>query len=177
MPQPTDLGYLVIILIVATIVRYVLIRRTRKKSLERYSKALQEHEKFLTSVFASFSDFSLFDFSLGHFNFSYVSPFPEPVKDEWRYRIVLSRSESEDISTINHEITECTLGRLIENLLDLEKPLYFQRKELDKFWVHGKKQKYLVEHILATLGEADDLTAEKLTTRLNKEDIKGWLNP
>jgi hypothetical protein len=43
-------------------------------------------------------------------------------------------------------------------MLKLEKPLYLQRKENNKFWVHGRKQRYLLEHIMVTLGEVDDLT-------------------
>lgn len=178
MPQPIDLIYIVLIFVGASIARYVWIRRIRKKTSELHVKALQEQETFLkTFVLAPFSDFSLFDFYLGRFNFSYVSPFPESVEGRWRYKIVLTRSESEDITIIKHEILECTVGRLIENLLNLEKPLYLQRKEHDKFWVHGKKQKYLIEHVLTTLGEIDDLTNEELKTRIDKEDLKTWLNP
>jgi hypothetical protein len=65
---------------------------------------------------------------------------------------------------------------VIEKLLNLEKPLYLQRKEDDKFWLHGKRQKYLVEHVMATLGEADSLTHDKLKERLGKEEIEAWLN-
>jgi len=176
MPQPIDLAFIVLIFVAASIARYVWIRRIRKKTSELYVKALQEQETFLkTFILAPFSDFSLFNFYLGRFNFSYVSPFPESVEGRWRYKIVLTRSESEDIATINHEILECTVGRLIENLLNLEKPLYLQRKEHDKFWINGKKQKYLLEHLVATLGEIDDLTTKELEKRIDKEDLKTWL--
>jgi len=178
MAQPIDLAFLVLIFVAAFIARYMWLRRIRKRTSELYFKALQEQETFLTIfVLAPFSDFSLFNFYLGRFNFSYISPFPESVEGQWRYKIVLTRSETEDITIINHEITECTVGRLIENLLSLDKPLYLQRKQHDKFWIHGKKQKYHIEHILTTLGEIDELTNEELKTRLNKEDLKTWLNP
>ena len=172
-----NLGFVALILIFAVIIvtRYLLLRKNRKKLWKRYYEALQEQETFLkTFNVTPFDNFSAFDFRLGRF--SHVSPFPNLVEDEWRYRIYLSRSEAEDIATINHEISECTVGRIIERLLNLEKPLYLQRKEDDKFWVHGKKQKYLVEHVVTTLGEVDDLTHKKLKERLKKEDAKAWLN-
>ncbi len=178
MPQPIDIAYIVLIFVAVFIVRYVALRRTRKRTSELYVKALQDQETFLkTFVLTRFSDFSSFSFHVGHFNFSYVSPFPESIEGKWRYRIVLTRSESEDITTINHEITECTMGRLIETMLNLEKPLHIQRKEHNKFWIHGKKQKYVIEHVLTTLSEIDDLTSQTLKERINKEDVKTWLNP
>lgn len=172
-----NLGFVALILIFAVVIvaRYLLVRKTRRKLWKSYYKALQEQETFLKAFNVTpFDDFSAFDFKLGRF--SHVSPFPKLIEDGWRYGIYLSRSEAEDIATITHEISECTLGRLIEGLLNLEKPIYLQRKEDDKFWVHGKKQRYLVEHIVATLGEVDDLTPKKLRERLNKEDAKAWLN-
>ncbi len=90
--------------------------------------------------------------------------------------VYLNSSEFRDIVTISHEISECTVGRVIESLLNLEKPLYLLRKEDDRYWVRGKKQKYLVEHVMVTLGEIDTLTHEKLRERLNKEDAKTWLS-
>jgi len=166
---------LILIFAVMIIVRYSLLRKTRRKLWKRHYEALQEQETFLKAFNDTlFDDFSAFDFRLGRF--SHVSPFPKLVEGGWRYRICLSRSEAEDIATIAHELSECTLGRVIEGLLNLEKPLYLQRKEDDKFWVRGKKQKYLVEHVMATLGEVDDLTHKKLMERLNKEDAKAWLN-
>jgi hypothetical protein len=172
-----NLGYVVLFLIFAflIILRYLLVRKTRRKLWSRYYEILQEQETFLkTFGVTPFEDFSAFDFRLG--GYSHVSPFPNLVQGEWRYRIHLTSSEAEDIVTITHEISECTLGRVIEKLLSLEKPLYLKRKEDDKFWVHGKKQKYLIEHVITTLGEADDLTQTKLWQRLNKEDAKAWLN-
>jgi hypothetical protein len=142
---------------------------------EHYDQTWREQETFLkTFSVTPFDDFSAFDFKLGQF--SCVSIFPKLVENEWRYSIFLSSAEAEDIVTIAHELSECTVGRVIERLLNLEKPLYLQRKENDKFWLHGKKQKYLVEHVIATFGEVDSLTHEKLRERLNKEDVKAWLN-
>lgn len=172
-----NFGFVALILIFAVIimVRYLSVRKTRRKFWKHYYEALEEQEAFLEAFnVTSFDDFSAFDFRLG--SFSHISPFPDLIEDGWRYGIYLSHSEAEDIVTINHEISECTVGRVIEKLLNLEKPLYLQRKEANKFWVNGKKQKYLVEHVMATLGEADDLTHEKLRERLNKEDAKSWLD-
>lgn len=172
-----NLGFVTLILIfaVVVVVRYLLMRKTQRKLWERYYEVLHERRTFLkTFNVTPFDDFSAFDFRLG--SFSHISPFPDLIEDGWRYGIYLSHSEAEDIVTINHEISECTVGRVIEKLLNLEKPLYLQRKEANKFWVNGKKQKYLVEHVMATLGEADDLTHEKLRERLNKEDAKSWLD-
>lgn len=160
-----NLGFLFLVLIFAMvfIVRYLLGRKTYRRLWTVYNKALQELE-----------DFSAFEFRLG--GFSHVSPFPRRVDDEWRYVITLRGYEAEDIVTITHELSECTLGRVIERLLSLEKPLYLKRREEDRFLVHGKRQKYLVEHVMITLGEADNLTPKKLRERLNKEDAEAWLN-
>jgi hypothetical protein len=151
------------------------MRKARRRFWKRYRAILKEREDFL-KTFGSvyFDDFSSFDFKLG--GFSHVSPFPKFVGGGWRYVIYLSPSEVEDIVTITHEISECTIGRVIEKLLNLRSPLYLQRKESDKFWVQGKKQKYLVEHVMATLGEIDDLTNKQLRQRLSKEDARTWLN-
>lgn len=172
-----NFGFVVLVLIFAVVitVRYLLVRKTRRKLWKRYYEVLREQETFLETFNVTiFDDFSAFDFRCGRF--SHVTPFPRLVEGEWRYGIYLDRSEAEDIATITHEISECTLGRVVEGLLNLEKPLYLLRKEDDKFWVHGNKQKYLVEHVMATLGEVDDLAPEKLRQRLNKEDAKAWLN-
>lgn len=172
-----NLGFAALILIFAVVIiaRYLLVRKTRRKFWKLYHKSLQEQEAFLEAFNVSpFRDFSAFDFKLGRF--SHVSPFPSKVGDEWRYRIYLGSSEADEVVTITHEISECTLGRVIEKLLNLEKPLYLQRKKDDRFWVHGKRQRYLVEHVMATLGEVDDLTPKKLRQRLNKEDARAWLN-
>jgi len=166
---------LTIIVVVLIVRRYLLLRKFHKKLWKRYYDDLQEQEAFLKTFDAAyFDDFSSFDFRLG--GFSHISPFPKRVEDEWRYIIYLSRSEIEDIITITHEISECTIGRVIEKLLRLKKPLYLQRKENDNFWVKGKRQKYLVEHVMATLGEIDDLTHKELRQRLSKEDLEAWLN-
>jgi len=166
---------LILILVSVTLARYFLLRKSRSRHLKFYQEALQNQETFLKAFNVTrFDDFSLYDFELGRF--SYVFPFPRLIEGEWRYRIYFSRSEAEDVATIIHEISECTIGRVIEKLLNLEKPLYLQRKENNKFWVHGKKQRYLVEHLITTLGEVDDLPFRKLTERLNKDDIKIWLS-
>jgi hypothetical protein len=173
-----NFGFAVLVLIFAVVVvaRYLLLGKTRRKMWQRYREALKEREAFLKSFnVSSFDDFSAFDFKLGRF--SHITPFPRLIEGEWRYRIYLDGSEAEDIVTITHEISECTVGRVIERMLRLEKPLYLQRKENNKFWVHGRKQRYLLEHIMVTLGEVDDLTLKKLRERLNKEDIEIWLNP
>ena len=172
-----NLGFALLILVSAVVVimRYLLMRKTRGRLWRHFYEALQEREAFLRSFnTVAFNDFSAFDFRLGRF--SHVSPLPKLVKGGWRYRIYLDSSDVEDVSTIAHEISECTIGRVIEGLLNLKKPLYLQRKEDDKFWVHGKKQRYLVEHVMATLGEADNLTPQKLRERLNKEDAEDWLS-
>jgi hypothetical protein len=170
-------GFVVLVLVFVVVIgmRYWLLKKARRKLWKRYQDILKEREAFLKSFGASyFDDFSSFDFKLG--GFSHVSPFPRFVGEEWRYIIYLSPSEVEDVVTISHEISECTIGRVIEKLLNLGKPLYLQRKESDKFWVRGKKQKYLVEHVLATLGEIDDLTDKQLRQRLTKEDARRWFN-
>jgi hypothetical protein len=69
-------------------------------------------------------------------------------------------------------LTECTVGRLIERILNLKKPLYIERKESDKFWVHGKKGKYLLEHVVTTLSEIGKVENEKLRDRFSEEDFK-----
>ncbi len=172
-----NFGFFMLVLVLAVVIgaRYLLMRKARRNVWTRYSEELREQENFLKAFsVTSFDDFDAFDFILG--GFSHVSPFPAMVEGEWRYRIYLSRSEAEDITTIAHEIAECTVGRVIERLLNLEKPLYLLRKEDDKFWVQGRKKKYLVEHVMATLGEVEDLTQMELMERLEKEDAEAWLN-
>lgn len=176
MIRQTNLGFVAFFLIFAIVIlaRYLLVRKTRRQLWKDYYEAVQEQQAFVkTFNVTSFDDFSAFDFRPGRF--SHVSPFPSRIENKWRYRIHLSCSEAEDVVTIIHEVCECTLGRVIEKLLELEKPLYLQRKEDDKFWVHGKKRKYLVEHVMATLGEGDALTQKKLMQRLDREDVKAWL--
>lgn len=154
--------------------RIFLMMRSRRKMRSLYDENLREQNTFL-KIFNSenFDDFSAFDFLRGPLSF--VSPFPRLIEGEWRYIIYLRRSEVDDVVTITHELSECTVGRVIEKLLNLEKPLYLLRKEDDKFWVNGKKQKYLVEHVMATLGEINDLTHEKLKQRLSREEIDAWI--
>ncbi|MEM2917484.1 MAG: hypothetical protein QXN63_03920, partial [Candidatus Bathyarchaeia archaeon] len=55
-------------------------------------------------------------------------------------------------------------------------PLYLQRKQENNFWISGKKQKYVLEHVITTLSELDATAKEKLTERLAAEDIKTWLH-
>ena len=125
------------------VVRYLLVRKTRRRLWKLYYEDLEEQKAFLEAFNVSFINyFNAFDFKLG--SFSHVSLFPRLTEGDWRYRIYLSSSEVEDIVTVTHEISECTLGRIIERLLNLERSLYLLRKETDKFRVHGKKQKYLV---------------------------------
>jgi len=171
-----DFAALILILVVVIVVRYLLLRKTRRRSRNRYIEASPEQEAFLNNFnVVPYDDFSAFDFMLG--SFSHISPFPRLVEGEWRYTVYLTSSEVEDMITLSHEISECTLGRVIENQLNLKKPLYLQRIEDHKFWVHGKKQKYLIEHFIATLGEVDELTPEKLGERLHKEEIKSLILP
>jgi len=161
-----DLG--LVALILALILIFAVVIRLRK-----LLKDYQEKEVFLNSFSVTpFNDFSAFDFKLGRF--SHNSPFPRLVEGEWRYVIYLTKSEFEDTITINHELSECVVGRVIERVLNLNKPLYCQRSEDNRFWVKGKKQYYLIEHIMVTLGEINDLTPEKLRERLNKEEIESW---
>jgi hypothetical protein len=129
-----------------------------------------EIEEFLKCFCPSFfTDFSFFEFEID--NESFIEPFPRKISGEWRYIIHLSHLEVEDLVVITHEITECTIGRLIEKLLCLDKPLYLKRKEENNFWVHGKHQKYLLEHVVATLSEIGHVENEKLKERFAKEDF------
>lgn len=171
-----NLGFaaLILIFVVVITVRYILVRKTQKKMWTNYYELLQEQEVFLNNFIATpFDDFGAFDFVLGRF--SHVSPFPRLVEGTWRYTIYLTTSEAEDIITIAHEISECSLGRIIERLLDLKRPLFLLRKQGEKFSVRGKKQQYLVEHFVATLGEVEDLTPDKLRERLNKDEIESLI--
>lgn len=147
--------------------RYFLGYSNMKKKIEK------EHEFFL-SIFdpSKFIDFDTFTFQLG--NFSHISPFPVQNDGEWRYVIYLDVSEAEDADTIAHEIIECTLGRIIEKLLNLKKPLYLQRKQEEKFWITGQQQKYILEHLLVSISEFDDIAKQKQEERIAPEDIKKW---
>lgn len=143
-----DLDTLVIIIFFSAV--FIALFLLRLRYFLRYSKMRnkikREQEFFLTTFDPSkFADFDAFAFQLG--SFSHVSPFPNQKDEEWRYIINLAIPEAEDTDTIMHEITECTLGRIIEKLLDLKKPLYLQRKQEEKFWVSGQQQKYILEHL------------------------------
>ena len=149
----------------------------RLRNLTRYSKVKrrmeQERDFFLTNFdAATLTDFDTFTFKL--WSFSHIGPFPAKSDGEWLYTIFLTRQDSEDVSTIVHEITECTIGRLIEKLLQLKRPLYLIRKQEDKFWLSGQRQKYLPEHMVATLSELDVIPREKLEERIAPQDIKFW---
>jgi hypothetical protein len=136
-------------------------------------KIQEERELFLANFDPSkFIDFDVFIFQV--WSFSHVSPFPTKSDSEWRYVICLAKQEAEDIDTIMHEIMECTLGRVIEKLLSLKKPLYLLRKKEEKFWVSGQRQKYILEHLLATISEFHDISKEKQEERLALEDIEAW---
>jgi hypothetical protein len=163
---------IVISLGVATVVfllrlRYVL-RYSRLKK-----QAQEERELFLATFDPSyFTNFDLLTFQAG--TFSHIDPFPFKYDGEWHFTVYLAKADFEDIDTIVHEITEYTIGRVIERLLHLKKPLYLLRKQEDKFWINGRQQKYLVEHILATFSELDNISAEKLRERVAAEDIEKW---
>jgi len=148
--------------------------KSRKHYRQLAMETQNEVNEFLRNFNPSaFSDFSTLDFRLGRY--SHIAPFPSKnIADGWRYEVFLTRSDVEDIATIAHELIEWTIGRLIERLLNLEAPLFLQRKQEDKFWMHGKKQKYVLEHVLTTLGEAADVTNSKLMERIAKEDVKVW---
>ena len=166
--------FFILLFIIGLSVALFLLRLAHSR---RYSgirkRAESELELFLTTYDPSkFVDFDAFTFQRG--SFSHISPFPTQTDGEWRYRVYLARSEIEDLDTIFHELTECTLGRTIEKQLDLKKPLYLQRKQEEKFWVTGKRQKYILEHVLTTIGEFDDIPKEKQEERIAPEDIKIW---
>jgi len=163
--------------LVAVFAVFVVLFFLRLRYVTRRSKAekrmQQEREFFLASFDPStFTEFDTFTFRLG--SFSHVGPFPTKNGGEWVYTIFLTEQDIEDIDTISHEITECTLGRLIERLLSLKSPLYLIRKQDDKFWLSGQRQKYILEHIVATLGELDSTTQKILEERVAKEDIQAW---
>ena len=64
----------------------------------------------------------------------------------------------------------------LKDYLTLKNHFICSGKKPTSFGCMEKKQKYLVEHVMATLGEVDGLTHKKLKQRLNKEDMKAWLN-
>lgn len=163
----TSFTLIFLLVIGMTLIRYLFYRRQRK-IIHDADEKLRE---FIASFDPSFlTDFSLFNFKLGAE--SLISPFPRQDGTEWKYTVYLSRADLEDFVTITHELTECTLGRLIERLLCLKKPLYIERKESGKFWVHGKKGQYLLEHVVTTLSEIGQVDNEKLRERFSKEDLE-----
>lgn len=172
-----NIGFIVFAIIVISVVmtRYFMFRR-RREHLERLSTKFEKDVSDFLATFnpSSFNDFSALDFKIGRF--SLVAPFPSRGEGELRYTIYLEEFEADDVITIIHEIVECTIGRVIEKLVDLKKPLYLQRKQEDKFWIRGKKQKYGVEHVATTLSEALDVPHAKLKERLAKEDLNAWLD-
>ena len=104
MVSQINLGFVVLALIfvVVIVVRYLLVRKTRRRLWKLYYEDLEEQEAFLEAFnVSSFNDFSAFDFNLG--SFSHVSPFPKLIEGDWRYRIYLSSSEVEDIVTVTHD--------------------------------------------------------------------------
>jgi len=165
---------LVAMAVILTLIRFVTMRRSRRRLGQLSTEIDREIKEFLADFTPStFEDFSALNFKLG--TDSYCAPFPHKNADgELEYSVYLSRHDAEDVATITHELTEWTIGRLIEKLLDLNKPLYLKRKQEDKFWMHGTKQKYVLEHVLTTLGETSDTTDILLRERLAKEDIKAW---
>lgn len=172
-----NIGFIVfaIIVILVAMVRYLMFRK-RRQHLKRLSTKFEKDISDFLATFnpSSFNDFSALDFKIGRH--SLVAPFPNKDEGELRYTIYLEEFEAEDVITIIHEIVECTIGRVIEKLVNLNKPLYLQRKQEDKFWISGKKQKYVVEHVVTTLTEALDVPHAKLKERVAKEDLKAWLD-
>lgn len=160
------------VLFVVAIVFFLLRLRFFVRYSREKRRVQDEIDSFLTNFNPSeLTDFA-FKFQLG--SFSHVSPFPSKTSGEWRYTIYLAKPESEEDDTIVHEIVECTLGRVIERLLELKKPLYLHRKREDKFWINGQQQKYLLEHLLATIAEFDEIPKEKQEERIAAEDIRKW---
>jgi hypothetical protein len=137
-------------------------------------KKMEKEQEFFLATFdpSKFTDFDVLDFQAG--SFSHIDPFPSKLDGEWYFTVYLAKADFEDIATIVHEITEHTIGRMIERQLQLRKPLYLLRKQENKFWIIGKQQKYLVEHILATLCELGNISREKLGERVAAEDIEKW---
>ncbi|MEM2975092.1 MAG: hypothetical protein QW821_01550 [Candidatus Bathyarchaeia archaeon] len=155
--------------------RFIIMLRRAEKYSQHQKQAQKEKEEFLATFGDTpFNDFSSLEFKIGQY--SHCHPFPRKNHDGWVYTLYFTRRDAEDVATIVHEITEWTIGRVIEKLLNLKKPLYLQRKQENNFWISGKKQKYVLEHVITTLSELDATAKEKLTERLAAEDIKTWLH-
>lgn len=169
-----DLRTIPILLICAAGVVFFFLRlRYLSRHSDSRKRILQEKEFFLANFNPStFTDFDNFTFEL--WSFSHVGPFPTRNDGVWVYTVYLTGHDCEDIGTIVHELTECTVGRLIERLLMLERPLYLIRKQDGKFWLSGQQQKYLPEHIIATLSELDDIPEGKLNERIAPQDVQAW---
>ena len=170
----TRLIILIALAVTLTLIRFLTLRRSRRRFNQLSMEINKEINEFLANFRPStFEDFSALDFKLGAY--SHCAPFPrKDVDGELIYSIYLSRHDAEDVATITHELTGWTIGRLIEKLLDLNKPLYLQRKQEDKFWIHGTKQKYVLEHVLTTFSETIDTSDLISRERLAKEDVKAW---
>jgi len=170
----SGLVILIVMAVALTLIRFLILKRSRKRLDQLSAEMDREIEEFLVGFKPStFDDFSVLDFRVGVD--SYCAPFPHKSSDgELRYSVYLSRREAEEVATIIHELTEWTIGRLIEKLLELYKPLYLQRKQEDRFWIHGTKQRYVLEHVVTTLSETHDASDNLLRERLGKEDIKAW---
>jgi len=154
--------------------RFMIMLKKAEQFSRHQKQVLREQKEFLATFGeTAFNDFSSLDFKIGQY--SHCHPFPRKSQTGWVYTLYFTRTDAEDTATIIHEITEWTIGRVIEKLLDLKKPLYLQRKHEDKFWISGKKQKYVLEHVITTLGELDETTKKKLAERLATEDIQKWL--
>lgn len=154
--------------------RFILMLRKAEEYDQLQRQIQKEREEFLASFSnTAFNDFSSLEFKIGQY--SHCHPYPRKNHKGWVYTLHLTRTDAEDVATIVHEITEWTVGRVIEKLLDLKKPLYLQRKQENNFWISGKKQKYVLEHVITTLSELDRITKEKLTEHLAAEDVQTWL--
>lgn len=169
-----DLRTIGLVIIFALCAIFFLLRLRYLTRHSAAKKRIQQEREFFLANFnpSTLTDFDTFTFRL--WSFSHVGPFPARSDDEWVYTIFLTKQDSEDIGTIVHEITEFTVGRLIEKLLPLERPLYVIRKQDNKFWLSGQQQKYLPEHIVATLSELDNIPKEKLEERIAPQDIQTW---
>jgi len=163
---------LVVLFIVAVIFFFLRLKLYMEYSRGK-RKIREEVNAFLKNFnLSDFCNYDMLEFQLA--SFSHVSPFPKKIDGEWRYIIYLAQPEATDTSTIVHEIVECTIGRVIEKLLQLKKPLYLLRKHDGKFWVTGQQQKYVLEHLLTAMTEFNDIPKEKQEERVAPEDIKKW---
>jgi hypothetical protein len=162
----TSLAIIFSLIAVGAIVRYFLLRKIGKS----FSKNDETNHEFLTAFKSMFFD----DFSSLSFRSSQeslIEPFPVKEDGGWKYTICLSLQDTEDLVTITHEITEFTVGRPIERLLHLGKPLYLERKE-DRFWIRSNEGKYVLEHVVTTLSEVGYVETEKLKGKFLGNDFE-----